>query len=143
MPPPPPPLHHPPAHVHEEHVHVEKDNHGLGLSELFEISLTGIAFLSFGMFVLQVLMCITTHPQETQVMQMVDNSGDTVNVDEVFRFKRDAERSRMSTVNTLARYALIALKPRSTPCLYRVLCLGNKRARNIQDGNKYWLPIWQ
>lgn len=59
MPPPPPPVYHPPAHVHEEYVHVEKESHGLGLSELFDISLTGIAFLSFGMFVLQVLMCIT------------------------------------------------------------------------------------
>ena len=61
MPPPPPPLYHhssPQVHdVHEEYG--VEHSHGLGLADLFEISLTGIAFLSFGMFVLQVLMCIT------------------------------------------------------------------------------------
>ncbi|XP_047984201.1 uncharacterized protein LOC125224789 [Leguminivora glycinivorella] len=149
MPPPPPPIYHHPAAVHEEYV-IEDKHHGLGLSDLFDISLTGIAFLSFGMFVLQVLMCICSNPQQPQVMQMVDSSSasDSVNVDEVFRFKRDEEHSRrkrdprIATVNTLARYAMIALKPRSTPCLYRALCVGNGRARNMQDGNKYWLPIW-
>ncbi|XP_063532794.1 uncharacterized protein LOC134743331 [Cydia strobilella] len=148
MPPPPPPLYHHPAAVHEEYV-IEDKHHGLGLSDLFDISLTGIAFLSFGMFVLQVLMCICSNPQPPQVMQMVDSSSDSVNVDEVFRFKRDEEHSRskradpkITTINTLARYAMIALKPRSTPCLYRALCLGNGKARNMQDGNKYWLPIW-
>ncbi|KAL0832696.1 hypothetical protein ABMA28_000881 [Loxostege sticticalis] len=141
MPPPPPPLHHPPEPEHE--YAAERDGHGLAISELFDISLTGIAFLSFGMFVLQVLMCITMHPQQTQVMQMVDN-GD---IDDVFRFKRDADRNyqkrnTVSTMNTLARYALIALRPRSTQCLYRALCVGNKHAREIRDNSRYWLPVW-
>lgn len=62
MPPPPPPLYHHPAAVQTPHVveeYSDRDNHGLGLADLFDISLTGIAFLSFGMFILQVLMCIT------------------------------------------------------------------------------------
>ncbi|XP_028178134.1 uncharacterized protein LOC114365699 [Ostrinia furnacalis] len=145
MPPPPPPLYHHPSSQEPEHEEysVERDGHGLGISELFDISLTGIAFLSFGMFVLQVLMCITMHPQQTQVMQMVDNS-DSMNVDDVFRFKRDTEprRSVVASMNTLARYALIALRPRSTQCLYRALCLGNKHARQIRDSSRYWLPVW-
>ncbi|RVE51925.1 hypothetical protein evm_003391 [Chilo suppressalis] len=144
MPPPPPPLfQHPTSQEHEQYV-VEKDSQGLGISELFDISLTGIAFLSFGMFVLQVLMCITMHPQQAQVMQMVDN-GDSLNVDDVFRFKREAEsnRSSISTMNSLARYALIALKPRSKQCLYRVLCIGNKRARGLTDNGRFLLPVWQ
>ncbi|KAL4706618.1 hypothetical protein ACJJTC_009030 [Scirpophaga incertulas] len=63
-PPPPPPLYqHPASQEHEDYA-VEKDtHHGLGLSELFDISLTGIAFLSFGMFIMHVLMCITTRRQ--------------------------------------------------------------------------------
>ncbi|CAG9795194.1 unnamed protein product [Diatraea saccharalis] len=143
MPPPPPPLyHHPASQEHEEYA-VEKESRGLGISELFDISLTGIAFLSFGMFMLQVLMCISMHPKQPQVMQMVDN-GDTLNLDEVFRFKRQAEskRSSLTTMNTLSRYALIALKPFSTQCLYRVLCLGNKQARNFRDSSRFWLPVW-
>lgn len=77
-------------------------------------------------------------------MQMVDNGGDNVNVDEAFRFKRDSnERSPIPSVNKMARYALLALRPRSTPCLYRALCVGNKQARDIRHGNWYWLPVWQ
>ncbi|CAH2071425.1 unnamed protein product, partial [Iphiclides podalirius] len=142
MPPPPPPVYHAPHEPHEDYV-VERESHnGLGIADLFDISLTGIAFLSFGMFVLQVLMCITMSDQRTQVMQMVDN-GDTVNVDEVFRFKRDSGRAApVRDLNTLTRYALMAVRPRSTPCLYRVLCLGNKRAKNLDNTNRYWLPLW-
>lgn len=90
--------------------------------------------------------------QQTQVMQMVD-TGDSVNVDDVFRTKRDAghdtedntqnTRNSLSTLNTLTRYALMAVKPRGTQCLYRMLCLGNKRARKMKDANRYWLPLWQ
>lgn len=62
MPPPPPPVYHSAAHEPPgggyEYV-AEREHHGLGIADLFDISLTGIAFLSFGMFVLQVLMCIT------------------------------------------------------------------------------------
>nr|XP_049694979.1 uncharacterized protein LOC110374798 [Helicoverpa armigera] len=146
MPPPPPPLYHHPAAVQQTHVveeYAEHDSHSLGLADLFDISLTGIAFLSFGMFILQVLMCITMNPQQPQVMQMVDNGGDTVNVDDVFRVKREThESTTIPSVNKMARYALLALRPRSTPCLYRALCVGNKKARDLRDSNWYWLPVW-
>ncbi|CAH0729372.1 unnamed protein product, partial [Brenthis ino] len=145
IPPPPPQLyHHQVPQVHEVHEEYSVEHsHGLGLADLFEISLTGIAFLSFGMFVLQVLLCITMNHPQPQLMQVVDN-GDTVNVDDVFRTKRETESSSrsISTLNNLARHALIAIKPQSTLCLYRTLCLGNKEARKIRDSNKYWLPLW-
>ncbi|XP_053604048.1 uncharacterized protein LOC128671537 [Plodia interpunctella] len=154
MPPPPPPLfHHPSSQVHDhdhaDHVEVpvveRESSHGLGISDLFDISLTGIAFLSFGMFVLQVLMCITMNPQQPQLMQVVDNNGDSMNIEDIFRIKRDVDGSRrpmVTAVNKLAKYALIAMKPRSLPCLYRVLCVGNKKARGFRDNNRYWLPVW-
>lgn len=34
-----------------------EDKKSLGLKDLFDIALTTLAFLSFGMFILQVLMC--------------------------------------------------------------------------------------
>ncbi|XP_068631357.1 uncharacterized protein [Battus philenor] len=159
MPPPPPPIYHTP-NSHEAHAEfaAQRENHyGLGITDLFDISLTGIAFLSFGMFVLQVLMCISMSDQQTQIMQMVDN-GDAVNVDDVFRSKRETtqgvretERTTRDTgsvsvvgdMNTLARYALMAVRPLTAQCLNRVLCLGNKRVREMKDGNRYWLPLWQ
>lgn len=127
-------------------------------------------------------------------MQMVDNGDDTVNMEDVFRVKRQsdkqtgrildelpksameyervrwdnfgqgkqginhderwgeteqfrarvlAKKNSLTAVNTLARYALMALKPRSTTCLYRALCLGNKRIRYMHDSSRYWLPVWQ
>ncbi|CAG9560018.1 unnamed protein product [Danaus chrysippus] len=141
MQPPPPPLYHHPHEVHEEYG-VERESHGLGIAELFDISLTGIAFLSFGMFILQVLMCITMNHPQPQVMQMVDNT-DNVNVDDVFRVRREAEtKYSMRKLNSIARYALMAIKPQSPSCLYRTLCLGNKQVREMNDGSKYWLPLW-
>lgn len=76
---------------------------------------------------------------------VVDNGGDTVNVEEVFRFKRESQDSGTSVpaVNKLAKYALLALRPRSTACLYRALCVGNQQARRLRDSNWYWLPVWQ
>ncbi|XP_047528966.1 uncharacterized protein LOC125065429 [Vanessa atalanta] len=146
MPPPPPPMyHHPSSSIHEIHEEyaVEKESHGLGLADLFDISLTGIAFLSFGMFVLQVLMCITMNHPQPQLMQVVDNT-DTVNVDDVFRIKRESEppNRSISALNNLARYAMMAIKPQTPLCMYRTLCMGNKHARNMRDRNRYWLPVW-
>ncbi|CAK1546089.1 unnamed protein product [Leptosia nina] len=143
MPPPPPPMYQHSEHEdsHEEH-HVEHKSHGLGVADLFDISLTGIAFLSFGMFVLQVLMCITMTDQPPQVMQMIDNT-DNVNVDDVFRFKRETEpRNSVKSLNDIARYALMALRPQSTACLYRSLCLGNKHIRELQNKERFWLPLF-
>ncbi|XP_041970718.1 uncharacterized protein LOC121727104 [Aricia agestis] len=140
-------VHHPVHEVHHDHHedHHEEESHGLGLGDLFEISLTGIAFLSFGMFILQVLMCITMNQQPPQVMQMVDH-GDTVNVDDVSRFKREippmVPKGSLKGLNDVARYALMAIKPQSKLCLYRSLCLGNKHARESDDKTKYWLPLW-
>lgn len=54
-----------------------------------------------------------------------------------------AKKNSLSSINTLVRYALMALKPRSNMCLYRALCLGNKRIRYMRDNSRYWLPVWQ
>lgn len=56
---------------------------------------------------------------------------------------RKRKKNSLSSINILARYALMALKPRSTSCLYRALCLGNNRIRYMRDNSRYWLPVWQ
>ncbi|XP_050667738.1 uncharacterized protein LOC126967319 [Leptidea sinapis] len=141
MPPPPPPVYQHSSSQEEHDYPAEKHSHGLSVSDLFDISLTGIAFLSFGMFILQVLMCITMNEQPTQVMQMVDG-GDNVNVEDVFRFKRDTDSGKsLKSLNYISRYALMALKPQSTRCLSRTLCLGNKYTRKLEHNERYWLPL--
>lgn len=62
---------------------------------------------------------------------------------EELRARLLAKKNSLSSINTLARYALMALKPRSTMCLYRALCLGNKRIRYMRNSTRYWLPVWQ
>lgn len=49
------------AHSDHEYYDVsdEKSSKEMSLRDIFDIALTTIAFLSFGMFVLQVIMCIT------------------------------------------------------------------------------------
>lgn len=46
---------HPPSHSSVE----KGSSKEMGLKDLFDIALTTLAFLSFGMFILQVLMCVT------------------------------------------------------------------------------------
>ncbi|VVC94874.1 unnamed protein product [Leptidea sinapis] len=76
-------------------------------------------------------------------MQMVDG-GDNVNVEDVFRFKRDTDSGKsLKSLNYISRYALMALKPQSTRCLSRTLCLGNKYTRKLEHNERYWLPLLQ
>lgn len=54
------------------------------MKDIFDIALTTLAFLSFGMFVLQVLMCITmTKTDNNMMMLTVDDAIDEVNGPEV------------------------------------------------------------
>lgn len=46
-------------HEHYGDVSYDKGSKEMGLKDFFDIALTTLAFLSFGMFTLQVLMCIT------------------------------------------------------------------------------------
>ncbi|XP_045469460.1 uncharacterized protein LOC123677064 [Harmonia axyridis] len=73
--------------IHEQVIHVPKHHHHIkyvdkkeGLTELFEIALTALAFLSFGMFIVHVVMCIsmTTNTTTTAMgMMMPTNTGIT------------------------------------------------------------------
>ncbi|XP_044757834.1 uncharacterized protein LOC123315988 [Coccinella septempunctata] len=73
--------------IHEQVIHVPKHHHHVkyvdkkeGLTELFEIALTALAFLSFGMFIVHVVMCIsmTTNTTTTAMgMMMPTNTGNT------------------------------------------------------------------
>lgn len=51
------------SHGGEHHFETQQYDKGsfkeMGLRDLFDIALTTLAFLSFGMFLLQVLMCVT------------------------------------------------------------------------------------
>lgn len=49
-----------PHHVHIHQMNEDKTSgSGLSLPDVFDVSLTALAFLSFGIFILQVIMCIS------------------------------------------------------------------------------------
>lgn len=49
-----------PHHVHFHQINEDKTSgSGLSLPDVFDVSLTALAFLSFGIFILQVIMCIS------------------------------------------------------------------------------------
>ncbi|KAL3276642.1 hypothetical protein HHI36_012014 [Cryptolaemus montrouzieri] len=74
--------------IHEQVIHIPKHHHHVkyvdkkdSLTELFEIALTALAFLSFGMFIAHVIMCISmTHNTTTTAMGMMmpTNTGNEV-----------------------------------------------------------------
>ncbi|KAK9880969.1 hypothetical protein WA026_014320 [Henosepilachna vigintioctopunctata] len=75
-----------PPIIHEQVIHIPKHHHHHikyvdkkeSLTDLFEIALTALAFLSFGMFIVHVIMCIsmTTNTTTTAMgMMMPSNTG--------------------------------------------------------------------
>lgn len=65
--------HHPPSHT-THHV-IEKNSKALSLKDLFDIALTALAFLSFGLFILQVLLCLTMKKQSAGMVMMPGGGG--------------------------------------------------------------------
>lgn len=86
--------HHHPTHTH--HV-IEKPSKALGLKDLFDIALTALAFLSFGLFILQVLMCLTIKKGSVSAGMMMmpgmmNGNGGDGDAELGKRTKREAER---------------------------------------------------
>lgn len=67
-------VHYEPPSTTHHHVY-EKPSKALGLKDLFDIALTTLAFLSFGLFILQVLMCITMTRVPTSAGMVVMNGN--------------------------------------------------------------------
>lgn len=126
---------------------------GINLKDLFEISLTVLAFLSFGMFILQVLMCITMSKNEGGVMLPMEMTGEGAGEAEALevevRMRRSVEKySALQEMNEISKKALesiealIVAKEDKGSCLKRILCENNKFSRKAVAMQKYWIPIW-
>ncbi|XP_055908512.1 uncharacterized protein LOC129943234 [Eupeodes corollae] len=130
----------------------------IGLKDILDIALTTLAFLSFGMFILQVLMCITMNKEDTSSMMMMPmeatdtgtmtptNEGAT---EEIRRRKRNLpENPRIKMMNDLSRRvlhsidAVLMMPTDNGRCQFRTLCDMNKYAREQKNGQKVWIPMW-
>ncbi|XP_015184898.1 PREDICTED: uncharacterized protein LOC107070868 [Polistes dominula] len=145
---------HPEHHEYEDDYHkpvyhYKEKGHELSLKDFFEIALTALAFLAFGLFVIQLLM------NATQNMTTVASTTTTIrrNTDGTTRFKRNIEGFTMSyssnqELNELSYHVLRSLEAAmvadrdSANCLRRILCEDNQYSKNTNDGRKIWIPVW-
>ncbi|CAD7077932.1 unnamed protein product [Hermetia illucens] len=120
----------------------------LGLKDVMEIAMTTLAYLSFGMFILQVLMCITMDKSNNMMMMPMEAPDGGSEVEEIRRKKRSIMNERLLRINEITRRVLLSMdavtyvEEDGGHCLFRVLCENNNFARNQQDRQKYWIPVW-
>lgn len=138
---------------HHHHVEDHKSGKVLGLKEIFEIALTTLAFLAFGMFMLQVIMCITMETggmDSSMVVTPMEGSAELDPIQEEVRRKRAVPVANSAKINELAKIVLISLdstfaaEEDNGQCLFRTLCETNKLSRTATGAgsNKYWIPLW-
>jgi hypothetical protein len=129
----------------------------VNLKDLFEIALTTLAFLSFGMFIVQVIMCITMAKNNDQSvmmpMEMTGNAeaieADTTELE--VRVRRSIERQtnlNVKRANEISKRALqsfeafVIAKNDGGQCLKKFICENNKFSRRAIDLQKYLIPIF-
>ncbi|XP_029661693.1 uncharacterized protein LOC115234629 [Formica exsecta] len=129
---------------HEQH---EEDDHKsyskgkeLSIKDFFEIALTALAFLAFGLFIIQLCMNAANN---NGMMTMMTRQ----------RFKRNALPLSLSSVNNedlndlsyrilRSIEAVMIAEEDSGNCLRRILCEENQYSKEINDGRRIWVPVW-
>lgn len=127
----------------------------IGLKDLFDIALTTLAFLSFGMFIIQVIMCIlmAKHGDNSVMlpMEMATGEGQEVETAELeVRIKRAIEDfdPNVRQINEISKRALrsfegfVVARDDQGQCLKRFICENNKFSRRTRDLHKYLIPIF-
>uniref|UniRef100_A0A182S9S8 Uncharacterized protein n=1 Tax=Anopheles maculatus TaxID=74869 RepID=A0A182S9S8_9DIPT len=125
----------------------------LGLKDLFDIALTTLAYLSFGMFILQVIMCITMTKSDTSMMILPTTSEVEVEEEEGRRFARALHvegSARARELNQLAMYVVDSIdtiaksgpERRRDLCLQACLCKANRFSRTLTSIHGYWISVW-
>lgn len=130
----------------------------VNLKDLFEIALTTLAFLSFGMFIVQVIMCITMAKSGDQsVMLPMEMTGDGAEAEaaelevrvrrSIDKFERKKNQN-INQVNEISKRALqsfeafVIAKNDRGQCLKKFICENNKFSRRTIDLQKYLIPIF-
>nr|XP_032289820.1 uncharacterized protein LOC26530726 [Drosophila virilis] len=129
----------------------------ISLKDITDVALTTLAFLSFGMFILQVLMCITMSKEETNNLMMlpmeatepVDTNDGT---EEIRRRKRSIQQSPTTLigVNRLTETVLKTLdniyisekKNNNNKYYFHLLCgygIDNTKLKNYQ---RMWFILY-
>lgn len=125
----------------------------IGLRDLFDIALTTLAFLSFGMFIIQVIMCIimTKHADQSVMlpMEMTAEGAEAETAELEVRVKRAINNFDPSVrqANEIARRALrsfegfVIAKDDEGRCLKKFICENNRFSRRTRDIQRYLIPL--
>lgn len=127
----------------------------VGIKDLFDIALTTLAFLSFGMFIIQVIMCITmARGNENSVMlpmEMTADGGEVEAAELEVRVKRAIEEhspNNIREINDISKRTLqsieafVLAKHDQGQCLKKFICENNKFSRQAADIQRYTIPIF-
>lgn len=127
----------------------------IGIKDLFDIALTTLAFLSFGMFIIQVIMCITLakgHDNSVMLpMEMTADGGEIEGGEMEVRVKRAIEefpKANVKQINEISKRSLQSIeaflmaKEDKGQCLKKFICRNNKFSRKAFDIQKYTIPIF-
>ncbi|XP_011153166.1 uncharacterized protein LOC105191446 isoform X2 [Harpegnathos saltator] len=135
-----PPQHHDHGEEYHRPSYSKGKGHDLSVKDFFEIALTALAFLAFGLFIIQLLMNATNNPP----MMMTTGRA---------RVKRDAFPVPLSSasnedLNDLAYRVLRSIEAAmiaetdSGNCLRRILCEDNQYSKVTNDSRRIWVPVW-
>ncbi|KAK9504736.1 hypothetical protein O3M35_011002 [Rhynocoris fuscipes] len=148
----------------DEHYYYEAEEHssgkGLQLKDLFDLALTALAFLAFGLFILNlIMMCITGGQGTVIIMQtstMTTTSTGAAREPLPFSFvTKDGSSTRTrrnihseELLNDMAYRVMLSidklmkLNESTDECLEYSLCQNNRYSRELNGHARIWLPIW-
>ncbi|KZC12494.1 PREDICTED: uncharacterized protein LOC107190598 [Dufourea novaeangliae] len=134
-------------HEHEEEYHKPHYYKGKGselsVKDFFEIALTALAFLAFGLFIIQLLMNATNTMNATAATMVNTGKRSKRNIAGLPLSYASNEELNELSYNVLRSIegALVADMD-SGNCLRRILCENNRHSTQTIDARKIWVPVW-
>ncbi|XP_017789739.1 PREDICTED: uncharacterized protein LOC108572064 [Habropoda laboriosa] len=133
-------------HEHEEEYHkpyYKGKGNELSIKDFFEIALTALAFLAFGLFIIQLLMNATTNMNTTMATMATAAKRRRRNVGGLpFSYDSNEDLNELSYSVLRTIEAALVADMDSGNCIRRILCENNQFSTRTKDARKIWIPVW-
>ncbi|CAK9824190.1 hypothetical protein ANTRET_LOCUS2398 [Anthophora retusa] len=133
-------------HEHEEEYHkpyYKGKGNELSIKDFFEIALTALAFLAFGLFIIQLLMNATMNMNTTMATMTTAAKRLKRNVDGLpYSYASNEELNELSYSVLRSIEAALVAEMDSGNCIRRILCENNLFSTQTKDARKIWIPVW-
>nr|XP_012228917.1 PREDICTED: uncharacterized protein LOC105675976 [Linepithema humile] len=130
-----------PPHQEEEYKasYSKGKGHELSIRDFFEIALTALAFLAFGLFVIQLLMNASNN---NGMMMMMTRRSKRHAIPLSLSSASNEDLNDLSYRVLRSIEAAMVAKEDSGNCLRLVLCENNRYSKETKDGRRIWVPVW-